>query len=257
MSRELLKLDSGRHSISRRTVAKGVAWSVPVLSVGVAAPAFAASLQKDPGINGWVQNRPTYRGWCSYYLDVDSTLSGTGPDGAPYGLYLYDITDDSFIANPKLTYWIIGDQQATWQDQVGHSDCWTYTGRGTPQVKADGLTYTPYTWDYDCTLNPADRQTDVFGVERLYLGDFHVRASFTQPADLCRNVTYWTQRFITIDPDGPNGSAPAEELTFERRNGTLGPYTGARQRARSMDLETDTPTDGKGPDSPKLANAPS
>ena len=34
---------SGGTKISRRTVARGVAWSAPIVAVGVAAPAFAAS----------------------------------------------------------------------------------------------------------------------------------------------------------------------------------------------------------------------
>ena len=40
--------------ISRRTVAKAVAWSVPAIAVAATVPIAAASLRKDPGINGWV-----------------------------------------------------------------------------------------------------------------------------------------------------------------------------------------------------------
>lgn len=211
-----------RPRISRRTLTAGVAWSVPTIAVAGAAPAIASSLRKDPGINGWVNNSPRSRGGCSWTLEVDSTASGTGPDGAPFGLYVYDVEDDMAIENPKLVYWIIGDQSATWTTLAGHSSCWNGPTRGTPQTKADNLVYTPYTWEYTCDIDPSTRQLDDDGVERLYLGDFHVRASFTQPRDRCNNVTYWTQRFITID---------GEEKTFERRNGSLGPYRAGSVRS--------------------------
>lgn len=231
--------------LSRRTLAKGGAWSIPVLMVGAAAPAFAASLRKDPGINGWVLNTPRSLGDCAHTLEVNSAIAGKGPDGAPFGLYLYNIADDAVITSPSITYWIIGNQRATWTSLSGHSTCWAYQGRGTPQAKRDGFTYTPYTWSYTCTVNPADRQTGADGVERLFLGNFHVRASFTQPSTQCDNVTYWTQRAITIDPDGPNGAEPAERLTFERRNGSLGPFrSGARaQRLSSNDSPSSTPAE--------------
>ena len=70
------------------------------------------------------------------------------------------------------------------------------------------------------------------GVERLYLGDFNVRARFTQPPNLCGNVTYWTQRFITIDPVGAEGPTTH---TFERRNGTLGENRAGRARALAVE----------------------
>ena len=38
-----VRVKSGGTQISRRTVARGVAWSAPIAAVGIAAPAFAAS----------------------------------------------------------------------------------------------------------------------------------------------------------------------------------------------------------------------
>ena len=37
---------------NRRAVATGLAWSVPAVAMVSAAPSFAVSLRKDPGING-------------------------------------------------------------------------------------------------------------------------------------------------------------------------------------------------------------
>ena len=100
--------------------------------------------------------------------------------------------------------------------------------RGEAQTKSDGLLYTPYTWKYTCPILAADVKSD----GRLYLGGFHVRASFTQSQDYCNDVTYWTQRSVIVDPDGA-GSQAAQTLTFERRNGTRGPATSAQIGARS------------------------
>lgn len=225
--------------VSRRTLAQGVAWATPAILLTTPAPATAVSLQKDPGINGWVENTARSQGGCSWTLEVDSTPSGTGPDGAPFGLYVYDVEDPNLFSQAKLTYWIIGDQNATWRPLRGHSNCWSGPSRGTPATKKDGLLYTPYTWTYTCPVLSSQRQIDpIDGVERLYLGDFHVRASFTQPRDLCRNVTYWTQRFITIDPDGA-GPRPPEVHTFERRNGTLGTYRARTRSAQAAPASTD------------------
>lgn len=120
-------------TVSRRTVAKGIAWAAPAITFAGAAPALAMSLRKDPGINGWVLN--THRGgWrCSHALEVNSNITNrVGDDGAPFGLYLYDIDDDSAtVSNARLTYWIIGDQRASWETYRDHSECWGSRARHT------------------------------------------------------------------------------------------------------------------------------
>lgn len=219
-------------SPSRRSVAKGVAWMAPAVTIAAAAPTLSASssIRIDPGINGWVLNSPRSTGQCAWTLEVDSTPSGNGPDGAPFGLYLYDIEPQTTVANASLTYWIIGDQTARWSRLDGHSSCWSGPTRGAAQRKSDGLLYTPYTWTYGCSVLSSDVSRD----GRLRLGNFHVRASFTQSRSYCNDVTYWTQRSVVVDPDGA-GPQSAETLTFERRNGTRGAIldTGARSAARS------------------------
>lgn len=232
----MAELQGSESRIARRTLAKGAAWAVPAVAMAAAAPAQAASLVKYPGINGWVNNI-TRSGsvtgtTCDYTLEVDSTPGGTNtPDGAPFGLYIYDVESPNTFSDAKLTYWIIGAQAtgATWATLSGHSPCWGTPVKGTASTQPDGLIYTPYTWTYDTTTCPilsSQYVTDpADGVKRLYLGDFHVRATFTQPAGrFCNNVTFWTQRFITIDRDGA-GSEPASVKCFQRRNGTLGFWT--------------------------------
>ena len=80
--------------LSRRAVTRGALWAAPTLVVTSAAPAMAASLRKDPGINGWVRASwgSELVGWWPnryrrYTLTVNSTVSGVQtPDGAPFGL---------------------------------------------------------------------------------------------------------------------------------------------------------------------------
>src|SRR5699024_6221352 len=77
--------------LSRRSVTRGALWAAPTLVVTSAAPALATSLRKDPGINGWVLNSLTSFRNRTYQLEVNSTVSSPAtPDGAPYGLYLYE-----------------------------------------------------------------------------------------------------------------------------------------------------------------------
>ena len=236
--------------VSRRTVTKAMAWAVPAVAVAATVPLAAASLRKDPGINGWVRNRVERLGKCNYSLTVTSDPSNPGrtPDGAPFGLYVYDVEDSNVISSAQLTYWVIGDRPAsgrgslTWEARQGHSDCWSGPTHVGTEVKPDGLTYTGYRWTYTCRIDAGSRILDRDGVERLYLGDFHVRTQLSGAN--CDNVTYWTQRHITIDPDG-SGPVPSEVHTFQRRNGTLGPYNGSLRSTQRSAPETVAPVDAK------------
>ncbi|MEW1964833.1 hypothetical protein AB0302_05480 [Micrococcus sp. NPDC078436] len=214
---------------SRRAVATGLAWSVPAVAMVSAAPSFAVSLRKDPGINGWVLNSPTALGGCRYSLDVNSAPPGGGatPDGAPWGLYLYDVSSQGVYSNAKLVYWVRGTHTATqnpitWQAATGHSAQWSGPVLGAAQTKADGAVYTPYTWTYTGTINPANVKSD----GRLYLETFHVKAADFSMSEnrTCLPLDYWTYREIVVDPDGPTGPQQPKTLNFERRNGPSGPY---------------------------------
>lgn len=221
---------------ARRTLVKGAAWAAPAVTIAAAAPTLAASsppVRKDPGINGWVSTSYRRTSGCTWSLEVDSTLSGTNtPDGAPFGLYLYDVEPNAIITSPSLTYWVIGDQNATWSSLAGHSTCWRFQGRGALTRKADGLQYRPYTWNYTCPVNPGDVSPD----GRLRLGNFHVRTSVTQPSAHCQDLTFWVQRTITIDP---YGEGDPEVLTFERRGGTRGAFAGSSRRMATQSGSAD------------------
>ncbi len=160
---------------TRRTVVRGAAWSVPVIAVVAPIPAFATSLRKDPGINGWVLISTTDRDFNSYDLRFDSDEAGTGPDGAPYGLYVYDpnrtgnVVNDVYT-NASITLWIRTDT-----DSTPANNGWSRTGSGPGwqapvdvgvQTKPDNLQYRGYQFSYTGTY------TLVAAEERVYLQDF-------------------------------------------------------------------------------------
>lgn len=214
-------------SPSRRNVVKGAAWAAPVIGVGVAAPTIAASLRIDPGINGWVQQFKSRQiGTCAWTVRTTSQGQGQTPDGAPFGLYIYDTEDVVTITNAKITYWIPGNRGAgdvTWTRNSATGLCWNGPTRGGSTTKTDNRVYTPYTWTYNCTIDPSA----VSGDGRLYLQDLDVTAKFTQPLNQCDTMNTWAQRAITID---------GELFTFERRAGTDPSLPGGTgRRASSAD----------------------
>lgn len=223
---------SYRPSVPRRALVRGAAWAVPTTLVAVSAPAIAASLRKDPGLNGWVNN--SYRaGTCgSRNSSIEVTSIGTAatPDGAPFGLYLYDTDDVVSATGASITYWMLGNHATTgttsitWSNASGHSSCWSYQGRVGTAQKPDGLIYTGYRWTYTCPIDPRGTTPGADGVNRVMLGNFHVTSNtFAQPAGSCGKLNFWTERAVTLD-----GIAH----TFQRRAGTDGAYS-ASGRARS------------------------
>ena len=208
-----------RRTLDRRTVAAGIAWSVPAVAATAAAPFAAASLVKNPGINGWVQVSAPGSRTCTREVTVTSRPSNPGrtPDGAPYGLYLYDTDPRGRYDEAKIVYWVRGDHTSrnpiTWRSGSNHSSCWSGPTTGTAQRKSDGAVYTPYTWEYRCEIDPAR----VSGDGRLYLGDFEVRASINQALGgrSCEPLQFWAYREIRVDADG-DGPGASELMHFER-----------------------------------------
>ena len=102
--------DSVFNYIPRRSLVRGAAWALPTAMVAATATAIAASLRKDPGINGWVTVRSDSqfdlsRWRWTYLLEIDSTGSDgrSTPDGAPFGLYLYDTEDAKTATDASIT----------------------------------------------------------------------------------------------------------------------------------------------------------
>ncbi|QNF93458.1 hypothetical protein [Janibacter sp. YB324] len=108
-------------SVRRRQVVKGAAWTAPVIVMGTAAPAQAAS-PPPPGLQGWVtvgKNCGTDR----------LTIDGTGGNGAEppntgtRGLWIYNTTASTQIANPRITlYYPSSLGTITWTAVSGNSN---------------------------------------------------------------------------------------------------------------------------------------
>lgn len=218
----------------RRSLAKASLWAAPTVVVSVSAPAFATSIRKDPGINWWVQVAAQYGGYGAWSsISVTSRVSGRGPDGAPFGLYLYDMEDVRSVSAAKLVYWVLGDHTGTgdtaitWRNGSGHSPCWVLKGSVGTASKPDGMVYTGYQWDYSCAIDPKATTTGSDGVPRVMLGDFVVATDrFRQPADVCPRMNFWAERSITLD---------GVPFTFQRRAGTDGPFSRNRRAARGAE----------------------
>lgn len=213
-----------RHGLDRRTVASGIAWSLPVVSVAAATPSAASTPPlPPPGIDGLIGTLYS-RDDCTWSLRVQSDPAAPPPGGGPWGNYLYNVGDDAVITGVTLTYWIIGNNNVTWIALQNHSTCWVGPTRGTPAVKS-GDTYTPYTWTYNCVPDPQDRESAPPG--RLFLETFRMRTSVTQPSGLCDTLKVCTDRFALVDPDGA-GSDPQVPVSQSACSPTAGPVA-ARQ----------------------------
>lgn len=198
-------------SPNRRTVVAGLAWTVPVVAVSATAPAYATSLRKDPGINGWVLVSTTDRENRSYDLRFDSDEPGFGPDGAPFGLYVYDVNRGpqgqilDTLAGAAVTLWLRTDRDTTpsrgWST-AGSGAGWSQATQLGVATKPDGLQYRGYRFDYNGTFTAASDG-------RVYLTDL-IASTGVNGSD----ATYWVERTITV-----NGVAQS----FQRRNGDRGP----------------------------------
>lgn len=142
----------------RRTVVKGAAWSAPVIAVGTAAPALAAS-PLPPGLQGWV----TVGKDCNNSGNDVLTINGTGgngaepPDTGTRGLWIYNTTNSTTIANARITFYFPNSvAPLTWTAVSGNSG-WTVPVVSTVDPPIAGFTaYTTYYsggWEFR-DLNP-------------------------------------------------------------------------------------------------------
>ena len=186
-------------NMNRRNVLKTAAWTAPVVTLATAAPAFATSpVRKDPGINGWVLiNHGTSKGFDATFNSNPQPAPQT-PDGAPFGLYLYDTVAGDLFSAGSITYWFRGKPDEINRTGSGWSSG-TYVGT---QSKPDGLTYHGYRFDYS---GPFNRQGDI-----VWLNHLKVTAEDVDSDD----ATFWVERSVAI-----NGQV----YTFQRRNGERGP----------------------------------
>lgn len=215
-------------SVSRRSALRAAAWTVPAVSIAAAAPAFATSTtpRKDPGINGWVQvSYGTSKGFDATFDSDPAGIDPATPDGAPFGLYLYDTQPGDLFSAASITLWFRAKvnswtygSRSPVPNGGGHGDGWnrwetgwfgvntrvapTYVGAET---KPDGFKYHGYRFDYTGTFSNLGAADGL-----VWLQDFEATAKNVQHDD----ATFWVERRIAV-----NG----QMFTFQRRNGERGP----------------------------------
>lgn len=97
-------------SVTRRAVVKGAAWAVPVITVGAAAPAMAASPVPPRGLNGWVQLEKL----CG---DDRFNINGSGSYD-DRGLWVF-ISDPSATIGPASISFYFQSNTLSWTNSSG------------------------------------------------------------------------------------------------------------------------------------------
>ena len=249
---------------SRRTVAAGIAWSVPAVAAATAVPAFAAS--PPPGLNGWVTIWREQRGYYDSYgywrntscvVVYDGRGSGTGPDGYPYGFYVWDVDDPAKLtAPPRVT--ITLPYRVTWSYGTGNTDWKLVSSSGTTYVFEYQGSYTVGTLNgkpavflsgrphFRGTVSGACPQDNSQTIERC---------AQVNDKDLCfpRSVpfpTQWVQVYgaqnvqpMSAEDAAPAGRDPSRLRIGRDRRGRSSPAEGGSHLLRKgsdLTLSTDT-----------------
>lgn len=196
--------------LSRRTLARGAAWSVPVVAVGSAAPALAASPQ--PGLQGWVQATKNCNNTTTMNVTFDS-YEGVSPQPTPipppaWGLYVYNITDTTRVGDAFITVYVPSslaiNQFTALTGNVGWST--PTQGAGTPSCTAhicEGAPppagYTAFTTRY--VANSWYAQTGTNPPRLQAAGRLRLRAYAPRGQGLCETggLNIYITRSVCVD----------------------------------------------------------
>lgn len=132
-------------NISRRSVAKGAAWSIPAVTVAASAPAMAASSTVPPTVKG-----------ASYYFDnyivgrSSTTIDALIQPSQATGGCSYTVSNGpATVSNVSITYWLPAPNYVF---TANSSTPWTTltldSSKAAKTGPTLGLTYYPYTTTY-------------------------------------------------------------------------------------------------------------
>lgn len=201
--------------VSRRTLSRGLAWSVP--AVAVAAPARAMAASPIPGLNGWVQVGRACEGYWEWSWGwqlryrINLRIDGTGgqlfPHSDGFGLYVLNTNPSSTVTGAKITFYYPNPPagNVTWT-RVGGNQQWS-----VPTLDAGALPkpgYAAYTTNFTGTWThtPASGSTPAFTMANGVPNFTATADGFT--SDPCSpNMTVYARRSVTVDGD---------EIAFER-----------------------------------------
>ncbi|KYH45027.1 hypothetical protein [Branchiibius sp. NY16-3462-2] len=172
--------------VTRRTLAKGAAWTTPVLLVGAVTPPASASVQ--PGLQGWV----TVGKSCDSNT-MTLTIDGTGsyPDR---GLWVYGPSTQN-IANAFITFYYPSTLAITWAANPTNAS-WSVPAIDNTAPAISG--FTAYTTKYSgaWTYHP----TGADGPYSTANGQPNFTGTAQNAGVLCRNgVNVYARRTVTVN----------------------------------------------------------
>lgn len=176
---------------ARRTIVKGAAWAVPVITVAGAAPAMAASPIPPNGLNGWVQLRRD----CSsnandFVIDGRGSFTGGGDDDRGIWTFVPDPNADITAATIVFFFTIDG---LTFTNSSGPG--WSNLVRNAgldgaspaPGYFAYATSYTG-TWTYFAGSEAWVADSDPYWIENDMPG-------------FCRQICAYARRSITVNEE--------------------------------------------------------
>lgn len=136
-------------ALKRRTIVKGMAWTVPVVTMATATPAFAASPIPPNGLNGWVNLEKS----CTYdHFTINGQGNFTGGGDNDRGIWVWVNDPTATISGAKITFFF-AQSNLTWTNS---STGWSGLTRtpadddpSLPGFYAYTTTYTLNTWTWN------------------------------------------------------------------------------------------------------------
>ena len=144
-------MNSSQSPISRRALAKGSAWSAPVILTSSAIPAYAASPRPTLTSITWFYraNGPALQ--VKPYTCTDRVQIQIIQNSKSY-ITLSNLASGSTLSNLTASYWLPVETGTTFSRVSGTSTCWsvpTASGRITTN---NGFTYREYVSNYTCPI---------------------------------------------------------------------------------------------------------
>ena len=188
--------DPAKSGVSRRTLAKAAAWTVPAAAVVAAAPAMAASPIPPRGLNGWVE----ISRWCArtYEYQIDGRGNFTGGGNNDRGIWTFVPDPNAVITDASIVFYLdTSNAIFTNSSEPGWSDLVRDAGLDSAAPAAGFYAYrTTYTgsWTY-------------FTQYQAWGADSDPWWRWNMPDDGCSRVRAYARRTLTV-----NG----ETITFTR-----------------------------------------
>lgn len=178
-------------AVSRRAIAKGVAWSVPSLAVVGAAPATAAS--PTPELSTYVIFSQEHQSNSEFPYSCGT--SGTQQmDVNGQNFILKGVSPGASLTGITTTFWLAVDAGTTWST-VG-STCWTRPTSTGQTATVNGVLFRAYTSAFTCSATVAANGTYTMPSAQMLRFRSSCQ-SFTNP----KTFTYHYTQTVTL-PSG-------------------------------------------------------